>query len=121
MSLPDNLPHLCDIQQVKPVKDGMLGSKMQPETFASDIECWVQPATNNQQIVFARKSQVVTHTVYFRGDPGFRGPGFTLLPKNGRATCPFAGATLEVRSKAETTAGTGLLWAVVCEEIQPRR
>lgn len=119
MSLPDNLPHTCTITRSAAVEDEYGADYDAPLTVETGRECWVQPASDNEINRFQRREQTVTHKVYFRGDPGVL-PGYSLIPANGRATCPFAGATLEVKSKAEATAGTGLLYRVMCEEIQQR-
>ena len=119
MSLPDNLPHKCTISRSVTVEDGLGGDYDDLQTVESDRACWVQPASDSEINRFQRREQNVTHKVYFRGNPSV-GPGFVITPANGIATCPFAGATLEVRSAAEATAGTGLLYRVMAEEIQPR-
>jgi hypothetical protein len=120
MSLPDNLPHLCDITKSIPVRDEYNADIDEPEDFLLNEPCWVQPASDREINIFQRRDQVVTHTVYFRGNPGIR-PGYIITPKDGAyLACPFAGATLEVKSANETTAGLGLLWKAMCEEIQPR-
>jgi hypothetical protein len=110
---------LVDVTRSVAVGDDIGGDYDDPEVVASDIECWVQPASDSEIDRFQRREQIVTHKVYFRGSVPYV-PGYILTPKNGRATCPFAGATLEVKSKAEATAGTGLLYRVMAEEIQPR-
>lgn len=115
MSLPDSLPHLCDITRSVAAQDEYGGDYDVPETVESDRACWVQPASDREVTIYQRRSQNVTHKVYFRGNPGV-GPGYIITPSNGE----FSGKTLEVRSAAEATAGTGLLYRVMVEEIQPR-
>lgn len=133
MSLPENLPHSCTIQKSAYVPDDIAADYDDPDTLredgtyahtsesdAQEIACWVQPASKNEINRFQRREQNVTHTVYFRGDPGVK-PGYVILPNNnGLIDCPFAGKTLEVKAEQETTAGLGLLWGVVCEELQAR-
>ena len=125
--LYDELPHRCSISRSAYVMDEMAAEYDDPEQAEdadgneqTDVPVWIQPASKNTIIEFQRRSQRVTHTAYFRGDPGI-GPGYTLTPADGpQAACPWAGQTLEVRASDETTAGLGLLWGVVCELIQPR-
>lgn len=119
MSLPDNLPHKCDIYKEYNLPDDLGGDYDDPAAVSADVVCWVQPAEASQINQFRRRDQNVTHSVYFRTNPGVR-PGYIIEPKNGRITCPFAGATLEVKASKETTAGLGVLWLVICEEVQPR-
>src|SRR5688572_13494428 len=117
--LPDHLPHLCDIKTSYTLPDELSGDVDDPTVADEDVACWIQPASDNEINRFKRRDQNVTHRVYFKGNPGVK-PGYILRPKDGRITCPFAGAWLEVKSSAETTAGLGLLWSVMCEELQPR-
>lgn len=119
MSLPDQLPHRCDISRSVTVEDGEGGDYDAPETVESGRACWVQPASDSEINVFQRREQRVSHKVYFRGNPGIA-PGYILTPADGIAACPFAGATLEVKSVNEATVGTGILWRAMCEELQPR-
>lgn len=120
MSLPENLPHLADIYVLKPVQDEIGGDHEEAQLSESDVACWVQPASDREITQFQRRDQNVTHSVYFQGNPGLR-PGYVIVPKDGaQASCPFAGATLEVKSANETTAGLGVLWKVMCEEVQQR-
>ena|SRR3990167_5313364 len=115
MSLPENLPHLCDITQSAWLPDEFAADRDEPEAVSTDTACWVQPASNNEVNIFQRREQKVTHKVYFLGNPGVK-PGYILTPTTG----PFVGKTLEVKSEAECTAGTGLLYRVMVEELQPR-
>lgn len=115
MSLPDNLPHLCDIYKSAWQPDEYAADVDYPKAVSSGVACWVQPASDREVKLFQRGDQIVTHSVYFRGNPGVR-PGYQLVPTNGT----FSGALLEVKSANECTAGTGLLWRVMCEETQPR-
>lgn len=120
MSLPENLPHRADITKSVPVQDDLGGDLEEQEDFLLDEPCWVQPASDREVNLFQRRDQNVTHSVYFRGNPGIR-PGYVITPKDGAVvSCPFAGATLEVKSVNETTAGLGVLWKAMCEEVQPR-
>lgn len=115
MSLPDSLPHLVDLKRAL-TEEKADGSDTQGfETFESGRACWVQPAGKNTIIEFQRRSQNVTHTVYFKGDPGLS-PGCYIFPTTG----PWAGRTLEVKASDETTAGLGLLWACTCQLLQAR-
>ena len=119
--LPDNLPHRCSIRQSAHVPDDLNADYDDPVDVdgQDDVACWVQPAGKNEVSRFQRRDQNVTHTVFFRTNPNIR-PGYILVPANGIVDCPFAGATLEVKAVNETTAGLGVLWAAICEEIQPR-
>lgn len=113
--LPDNLPHRCAVYESYHLGDEIGADRDDAEQTTTNLPCWVQPASDREISQFLRRDQVVTHTIYFRGNPGLR-PGFTIIPSNG----PFSGARLEVRSANETTAGLGVLWKATCEEIQPR-
>ena len=122
--LPDNLPHFVTIKQSANVPDDIAADYDDPITVNEgetneQVACWVQPAGKSEVLRFQRRDQNVTHTVYFRGNPNVR-PGYILIPADGTVACPFAGATLEVKAVNETTAGLGVLWAVICEELQPR-
>lgn len=114
--LPDNLPHLADLKRSAVVADEIGGDYDDPETLEENRACWVQPAGKNEIIRFQRKDEVVTHTVYFLGNPGVK-PGDLVFPKDGRMACPWNGQLLRVKASDETTAGTGLLWGVICELI----
>ncbi len=120
--LPDQLPHLANISKSAHIPDDMAADLDQPKDVAGQaaVACWVQPAGKSEIARFQRRDQNVTHTVYFKGNPNVR-PGYIITPADGPVVaCPFAGATLEVKAANETTAGLGLLWAVMVEEIQPR-
>lgn len=120
--LPDNLPHRCSIRQSAHVPDDIAADYDDPEEVSGqdDVACWIQPAGKNTVLEFQRRSQRVTHTVYFRGNPGV-GPGYSIVAADGpQVSCPWAGQTLEVKAADETTAGLGLLWGAACELIQPR-
>lgn len=120
MSLPDRLPHLCDIYESIPIQDELIGDRDEPSKVSSNVACWVQPASDNQQVIHQRRDQYVTHKVYFRGNPNLR-PGYIIVPKDGAdVSCPFAGANLKVLSGNEATAGLSILWRIMAEEIQPR-
>lgn len=119
MSLPENLPHSCDVKKSVPVQDDLGGDLEELQAFLTNQECWVQPASDREITQFQRRDQNVTHSVYFHGNPGIR-PGYVVEPKDGAIACPFAGASLEVRSVNEATAGLGVLWKAMCEEVQPR-
>lgn len=120
MILPDQLPHRCTIRKSRPDQDELLGEVDDPQTVDTDVHVWIQPASNSEITQFQRRDQEVTHKAYFKGNPGVR-PGYFLVPADGPTiACPVAGATLEVKSGAEATAGLGLLWKVMCREIQPR-
>ena len=120
MSLPDNLIHTCRIKQSAHVVDDIAADYDDPIIVNEDeddevVDCWIQSLGNSEIIQYQRRDQRVTHTVFFRGNPNVR-PGYIIIPASG----PFEGATMEVRSATECTAGTGLLWEVIVEEIQPR-
>lgn len=120
--LYDELPHRCSIAQSRYVPDDIAGEYDDPEDVAGqdDVACWCQPASKTTVTEFQRRSQRVTHTVYFRGNPGID-VGYILTPADGpQVDCPWAGATLEVKAVDETTAGLGLLWGAVCELVQAR-
>lgn len=129
--LPDELPHSCTIQRSAWVQDDLAADADMPDTLQDDdtysqeadeqeIPCWVQPASKTEISRFQRREQNVTHTVYFRENLSLK-PGHIVLPNNnGRLACPFNGATLEVKAASETTAGLGVLYAAVCEEVQDR-
>jgi hypothetical protein len=102
------------------VQDEYLGDSDDPELVQSDVAVWFQPASDREVTMYQRRDQVVTHKAYFRGNPGVR-PGYLLIPADGpHLACPFTGSIMEVKSSNETTAGIGLLWAVMCEERQQR-
>lgn len=113
--LPDELPHLATIKESAWIPDEFAADMDEPESVETDRACWVQPASDREITQFQRRDQSITHTVYFRGNPSLR-PGFVIYPTSG----PFSGATLEVKSCNECTAGTGLLWKATCDEVQPR-
>lgn len=116
MSLYDNLPHTCDIYESAWVPDEFAGASYDdPGAVESDRACWVQPASDRDIKLFQRRDQIITHSVYFKGNPNLR-PGYIVMPTSG----PFTGATLDVKSCNECTAGTGLLWRAMVEEQQPR-
>ena len=115
MSLPDNLPHRCTISKSVTVEDDLGGDYDDLQAIESGRACWVQPASDREINVFQRREQNVTHKVYFKADPSLA-PGYVITPTTG----PFTGKTLEVKSVAEATAGTGILYRVMVEEIQPR-
>jgi hypothetical protein len=117
--LPQNLPHLCDIHKSYWVRDDLVAQYDDPTTFLTAEPCWVQPASQSEVYQYGRRDQVVTHTVYFNRNVGIR-PGYIIYPTDGSITCPFDGATLEVRAYNETTAGLGVLWKAMVEEMQPR-
>jgi hypothetical protein len=120
MSLPDQLPHLCAIYKSAPLQDEILGDLDDSLLVTASLACWFQPASDREITRFQRRDQEVTHKAFFKGNPGVR-PGYVLIPTDGPTIdCPFAGATMEVMSANETTAGLGLLWAVMCREVQPR-
>ena len=118
--LPDRLPHRCTIRLSLPLQDDILGDVDETQLVDSDVACWVQPASDREITLYQRRDQVVTHKVYFKGNPGLR-PGYIIIPADGpEIACPFAGANLEVRSANEATAGLGVLWRIMAEELQPR-
>lgn len=113
--LPDELPHLVDIYESAWVVDEFAADFEEPEAVETDRAAWIQPASDREITQYQRRDQNVTHSVYFKGNPGLR-PGFIVRPTSG----PFTGAVLDVKSCNECTAGTGLLWKATCEEQQPR-
>jgi hypothetical protein len=115
MSLPEELPHRVSIKQTVSSNDEWGGNVDQDVVVETGRAAWVQPASDREIATFQRREMSITHKVYFRGDPGVQ-PGYVIVPTTG----PFAGATLEVMSSAEATAGTGLLYRVMVQEIQPR-
>ena len=120
MTLLDELPHRCTIKKSIPVQDDLAGDLDEPEIVDTDVAVWFQPASDREITIYQRRDQVVTHKAYFRGNPGVR-PGYLLFPADGpHVACPFSGSTMEVKSANETTAGLGLLYGVMVEELQPR-
>jgi len=115
MSLVDSLPHLCTIKQSAWVQDDNGADYDNPEIVEEGAACWVQPASDRQITEFQKRDQNVTHQVYFNTNKRLK-PGHFLLPTTG----PFAGAYLEVKSYNETTAGLGVLFKAMCEEVQSR-
>jgi len=111
MSLPETLPHTCRITQSVNVPDEFAADFDGPVVVSDNIPCWVQPVTDREEIAHDRRSQYVTNKVYFSTDPGIK-PGYFVEPYDG----PSAGKSLEVKSAAECTAGTGLLWRAFVED-----
>lgn len=111
-----NLPHLATIKQSVWVPDEFAGADYDdPDPIAIDEPCWVQPASDMQKTEFQRRSQSVSHKIYFSRNLGIK-PGYYVLPTTG----PFAGTILSVKSVNEATAGTGMLWRVMVDETQAR-
>jgi hypothetical protein len=113
MSLPENLPHQCNLYRATVRRDDEGSGDYEDvasSAYAAEEPCWVQPATAAEILRFQRRDHLVTHTVYFTRDPGFK-----LSDKLDVATGPYAGTRMTIRAFNEATAGIGVLWQAFCQ------
>ena len=120
MSLLDNMPHRCRIDRLKHKTDAVGGNIQAPAVVpgASNLECWVQNASQREINEFQKRDKLVTHKVFFPTDPPLRvGDQITITT----ASPDILGQVLKFQAEADRSAGLGLLFGAMCEvEKNPR-
>ena len=111
MSLLENLPHKVTIQTRAVTEDAVLGDS---ETFSNtktNVKAWGQTASQQDIVLFAQRGFVVTHRVYFSTNEALTEANRIL----------YGSKKLDFRSYADASAGAGILYKVMCEEVTPRK
>ena len=120
MTLLDNMPHKCRIDRLRYKTDSVGGNIQTPVVVpgASNLECWVQNASQREISEFQKRDKMVTHKVYFPEDPPLRvGDLITITT----ATPDILGQVLVFQTEADRSAGLGILFSAMCEvEKNPR-
>jgi len=118
MSLIDNLPHTVTHRRPSYARDEYGGNLETTTNVATGVSAWVQMASANQISEFAKRDQLISHTVYFESDPGLR-PGDSIIVSAGPS---FVGVEMEYVAGTDYSAGLGVLYgAAFQEENNPRR
>lgn len=120
MTLLDNMPHRCRIDRLKYTNDDVVGNTQEPVAVpgGTDLECWVQNASQREVSQFQKRDQLVTHKVFFPAEPPLRvGDQITITT----AEVGILGQVLKFQAKADRSAGLGILFGAMCEiENNPR-
>lgn len=111
--LLDNYPHTITHNRPAHTQGTYGGDRTTDTAQATDVECWIQNATEAEITEFAKRDIRVTHKMYMAPDDasGIL-PGDQFVVTAGPS---FVGQTLNYRSHSDKTAGLGLAARVMCE------
>ena len=118
MSLLDNFPHLCTIRKRTFSKDSSGGKRSSWTNISTGVECWEQPAGNNEIDSYQKQGMRISHKVYFLTDPGVE-RNYRILVTSREGTAISSPVELEVKNSAlpDSSAGLGVVYKVMCEQI----
>ena len=112
MSLLDQMPHTVSHYRQKYIRDEYMASIPEQVALESDVRAWVQNASQTEITEFQKRDQLITHKVYYTGDPGIR-PGDQIVVTAGPS---FIGRTFDFQSQVDRSAGLGVLWGCMVSE-----
>ncbi len=108
MSLLDSLPHTAIAKRRTRTKGTLGGSKDSYDTVLfTDRACWRQPASDSEVVEFQKRSQKITHKIYFATDPGLSDKDVLVIDDD----------IMKIRSVShpDASAGLGVVWRVFVE------
>lgn len=111
MSLLDNLPHTVDIYELTTTgNDTLIGDDNDVRTLkagGTDVDAWVQTASQAEIEKFEKRGYKVTHKIFFTANPGFVDSDTVI----------YGGKFFAFRSIADASAGLDMLYKAMFEEI----
>ena len=118
MSLLDNFPHRCTLIRNTRQQDALGASCDVPEVMAAEVECWVQQAGTSEMRDFEKRGMRVNRKVFFTFDPQVTEQYDILITEiNGVAQTNPARHTVRTQPQHDASAGLGVVWRVMTEEL----